>query len=140
MAKDVGRTSAEVTRLSSESRRQREGSSNVGAFGSRTGDSDLVFLEGILPESNGTMMSDRSIDEQTVHCFDRLEEILAARGLDRSSVVKVTVQVTDPVDLSAVNDVYRERFDGAYPPRTTVGVSWLPGDAGVQFDVIAAAE
>lgn len=140
MGQTFDEESVPVTRLSSNSRRQREGADNIGAFGARTGRSDLVFFEGVLPESDGVLMSECSIDEQMSSCFDRLEAILEARGLDRSSVLKVTVQVVDPADLPAVNDVYRERFDGAYPPRTTVGVSWLPGGADVQLDVIAASE
>ena len=125
---------------SSASKRQRERGSNVGAFGSRTGHSNLLFLEGILPESDGKILSDRSIEAQTSSCFERLESVLASRGLSLGHVMKVEVQLTDPSDGAAVNEVYQDRFDGEYPPRTTVGVCSLPGGAAVQLDVIAADE
>ncbi|THE64726.1 RidA family protein [Salinadaptatus halalkaliphilus] len=132
--------SAQTVRLSRTSKRQREGTDHVGAFGTRTGRSDLVFLEGMLPEASGTIVNDRSIEAQMSACFDRLEAVLASRGLDLSNVMKVTVQLTDTADRDVVDDVYRARFDGEYPPRTTMGVCSLPAGAAVQLDVIAAVE
>lgn len=127
-------------RLSSETKRQRDGPESVGAFGRRTGRSDLVFLEGILPEADGEILSDRSIGAQLERCLDRLESVLAARGLALADVMKVEVQLTELADRRVADTVYRDRFEGAYPPRTTVGVCSLPGGAAVQLDVIAAAE
>ncbi|SDR15166.1 RidA family protein [Natronobacterium texcoconense] len=129
-----------LPRASTASKRQRERSGNVGAFGTRTGSSDLVFLEGILPESDDGILSGRSIEEQTRVCLERLEGVLAARGLTLEDVMKVEIQLTDIDDREVVDDVYRDRFGGTYPPRTTVGVCALPGDAGVQLDVTAADE
>lgn len=127
-------------RLSSESKRQREGPDAVGAFGRRTGHSDLVFLEGILPEADGRILSDRSTDVQLERCLDRLEFVLATQGLGLADVLKVELQLTDLTDRSAADAVYRDRFEGTYPPRTTVGVCSLPGGAAVQLDVIAAVD
>ncbi|MDQ2052664.1 RidA family protein [Natronolimnohabitans sp. A-GB9] len=128
------------TALSSESKSQREGSKHTGAFGKRTGHSDLVFLEGILPETDGEILSDCSIEAQAETSFDRLEAVLAARGLDLQDVMKVEVQLTDLATRDVVDGVYQSRFDGEYPPRTTIGVCSLPGGAAVQLDVIAASE
>lgn len=140
MGRSINTESSQTTRLSSTSKRQREGTSHIGAFGKRTGDSDLVFLEGILPESEEGVLNDLSIEEQTSVCFDRLEAVLSARGLDLTNVMKVEMQLTDSADRDVVDNVYQDRFDGDYPPRTTIGVCSLPGDAAVQFDVIAAEE
>ncbi|MEM4780676.1 MAG: RidA family protein [Halalkalicoccus sp.] len=109
-------------------------------MGVRTGDSDLVFLEGILPERDGPVLNTYSIDEQASECLDRLETLLDDRNATLEDVMKVEVQLTDLDDRDAVDDVYRARFDGEYPPRTTVGVCSLPGDAAIQLDVIAADE
>ncbi|MFP8953767.1 RidA family protein [Natrialbaceae archaeon A-arb3/5] len=130
----------QTERLSSTSKRQREGTSHTGAFGTRTGDSDLVFFEGILPQEGEEILNDLSIEEQTSVCFDRLEAVLSARGLDLTNVMKMEMQLTDPASRDVVDDVYQDRFDGDYPPRTTIGVCSLLGDAAVQFDVIAAEE
>lgn len=128
------------TRYSTESRRQRDGSDHVGAFGMRTGESDLLFLEGILPKADGEIQRDLPVGEQTALCLDRLETVLASQGADLSDVMKVEVQLTDMASRDAVDAVYRERFETEYPPRTTVGVCALPGDAAVQLDVIAVDE
>ncbi len=140
-ATEAGETeSISPPRASTASKRQREGTGTVGAFGKRTGSSDLVFLEGILPETDGRILSDLSIEEQTTVCLDRLESILSSRAVPLENVMKVEVQLTDIDDRAAVDGVYRTRFDGAYPPRTTVGVCALPGGAAVQLDVVAVDE
>lgn len=136
----VERDAIEFDRISSESKRQREGSGNGSAYGVRTGESDLLFFEGILPEESGVVMSEHSIKDQADLCLDRLESLLSARDATLADVMKIEVQVTDIDARGAVDEVYRSRFDGAYPPRTTVGVCSLPGNAGVQLDVVAADE
>ncbi|MEF8828526.1 MAG: RidA family protein [Haloarcula sp.] len=130
------------TGLSKESKRQREGTESTGAFGKRTGESDLVFFEGILPESDSEILSERDIEAQIMRAFDNLEAKLAGRGnktLD--DVMKIEVQLTDPDAAEVVDTVYESRFEGVeFPPRTVVGVCSLPGNADIQLDVIAAAE
>jgi len=130
------------TTLSEESKRQREGTGNIGAFGKRTGSSDLIFFEGILPEAGDELLSDHEIEEQVATAFDNLESKLADRG-DKTlaDVMKIEVQLTDPDAAEAVDAVYESRFDDIeFPPRTVVGVCSLPGGADVQLDVVAAAE
>lgn len=129
---------SQTARPSTESKRQREGKDHVGAFGKRTGSSDLVFLEGIVPDTEKP--SALSVEEQTARCLDQLEDMLAEQGADLTDVMKVEVQLTDIDDKAAVDAVYRNRFGEEYPPRTTVGVCALPGDAKVQLDVIGADE
>ena len=131
---------SKTTRLSSESKRQRDGTDHIGAFGKRTGSSDLVFIEGILPETERGIMSDYPIEEQMSVALDRLESLLSTRQIALSSIMKIEVQLTDAAHTDTADDMYRKRFDGKYPPRTTVGVCSLPGGADIQLDVIAAQE
>ncbi|ADJ14746.1 RidA family protein [Halalkalicoccus jeotgali] len=141
MTRNDGSTvSSGIDRPSNESRKQREGIGTTGAFGQRSGSSDLLFLEGVLPERDGNVLNTHSIDEQTVACLDRLEAMLDRRGATLENVMKVEVQLTDLDVREAVDEVYRARFDGEFPPRTTVGVCSLPGGAGIQLDVVAAEE
>lgn len=130
----------EKTPYTDESSRQREGSNHVGAFGKRTGKSDLVFFEGILPEEEGDVLNGLSTEEQAHRCFDRLETLLSERRVELADLLKVEVQVAAGTEIEAVDDVYQARFAEPYPPRTTVGVCSLPGGADVQLDVIAAQE
>jgi 2-iminobutanoate/2-iminopropanoate deaminase len=129
-----------VTQPSSSGRRQRATGTHTGAFGQRTGHSDLVFLEGILPTEGNRTRSDDPIDAQTERCLDRLEAVLAGYGLGLEDVMRVRVQLTDIESRDVVDQVYEARFDGEYPPRTTSGVCELPGGAGVQLEVVAADE
>ncbi|MGQ3330527.1 RidA family protein [Halorubrum sp. FL23] len=128
--------------LSEESKRQREGTGNIGAFGKRTGSSDLRFFEGILPEIDGEVLSDHSIEEQFSTALDNLEAALADnRNATFGDVMKLEIQLTDPSAAEAIDHVYESRFDDVeLPPRTVVGVCSLPGGADVQLDVIAAEE
>jgi 2-iminobutanoate/2-iminopropanoate deaminase len=128
--------------LSEESKRQRAGTDNIGAFGKRTGSSDLRFFEGILPEIDGEMLSDHSIEEQFSTALDNLEAALAGnRNATFGDVMKLEIQLTDPSAAEAIDHVYESRFDDIeLPPRTVVGVCSLPGGADVQLDVIAAEE
>jgi len=128
--------------LSKESKRQREGTGNIGAFGKRTGSSDLRFFEGILPEIDGEILSDHSIEEQFSTALDNLEAALADnRNATFGDVMKLEIQLTDPSATEAIDHVYDSRFDDVeLPPRTVVGVCSLPGGADVQLDVIAAEE
>ncbi|PSQ56574.1 enamine deaminase RidA [Halobacteriales archaeon SW_8_68_21] len=128
--------------LSEESRRQREGPGGTGAFGKRTGTSDLIFFEGILPEVDGEVLSDRSIEEQLSTALDNLEAALVdRRNATFGDVMKLEIQLTDPEAADAVDHVYASRFDDVdLPPRSVVGVCSLPGGADVQLDVIAADE
>lgn len=128
------------SRLSSNSRRQREGSRHTGAMGARIGNSDLIFFEGILPEEDSTVLNDLSTEEQTERCFERLKSLLSDHHVDLSDVMKFEVQVTAAAEKGIVDRVYQQRCNDPYPPRTTVGVCSLPGGADVQFDVIAAQE
>ncbi|WP_122090583.1 RidA family protein [Halalkalicoccus subterraneus] len=135
-----GASAGRLDRPSGESRKQREGNGTTGAFGQRTGSSDLLFFEGILPERDGEMLNGLSIDEQADECLDRLEAMLDRQDATLADVMKVEVQLTDLDEREAVDEVYRARFDGEFPPRTTVGVCSLPGGAGIQLDVVAAEE
>lgn len=127
--------------LSSKSRRQRDGADSIGAFGGRTGSSDLVFFEGITPKFDDNNMNDYSTKEQTAACFDRLESLLSRRGLGLENLMKLQVQLTDPDAARGVDEVYESRFDdGDFPPRTVVGVCWLPNGVDIQLDVVAAEE
>ncbi|ELZ32880.1 RidA family protein [Halorubrum tebenquichense] len=127
--------------LSEESKRQRDGIENIGAFGMRTGESDLIFFQGILPEINGEVKGLETTEEQIEMCLDRLELMLENRNASLDDVMKVEVQLADTDAASAVDPAYESRFDNvAFPPRTVVGVCSLPGGADVQLDVIAAKE
>jgi len=107
----------------------------------RTGDSDLIFFQGILPEINGDVRGDEPVDAQVSMCLDRLELMLENRNVTLADLLKVEVRLTDVDALETVDRVYRERFENVeFPPRSVVGVCTLPGGAAIEIDVVAAEE
>jgi len=46
-------------RASETSRKQRDGTEFIGGYGQKTGDSDLLFIEGQLPDRIGTQQCSR---------------------------------------------------------------------------------
>ncbi|QAU14255.1 RidA family protein [Halorubrum sp. BOL3-1] len=126
------------SRPSRESKRQRAGNES---FGARTGESDLVFFQGALPDVNGDVRSDEPVETQVSMCLDRLEPMLENRGATLGDLVKVEVRLTDLDALETVDAVYEERFeDVEFPPRSVVGVCALSGGAAVRIDAVAAEE
>lgn len=64
--------------------------------------------------------------------------VLAAAGLDFSSVVKTTVFLTDLDDFATVNAVYAEFFAKPYPARSCVQVAALPKGAKIEMELVAS--
>jgi 2-iminobutanoate/2-iminopropanoate deaminase len=80
------------------------------------------------------------IEAQTHRVLQNLRAVLAAAGLELSSVVKTTVFLKDMNHFAAMNAVYGEYFqqEGVpAPARSTVEVARLPKDALVEIEVIA---
>lgn len=127
--------------LSSESKKQGDTAGRTGVYSRKTPESNLVFLEGAIPEGAPDEMRDDSIESQAEGCFDQLESMLAERDLTLADVMKVEIHLTDPGGAPVVDEIYESRFgDAPLPPRTVVGVCSLPGGANIQLDVVAVEE
>ncbi|MHB8390794.1 MAG: RidA family protein [Acidobacteriaceae bacterium] len=103
---------------------------------------NLVFTSGqiALDPVTGQLVGG-GIEAQTRRVLQNLEAVLAAAGLDFSSVVKTTVFLKDMNHFPAMNAIYAEylQANGIAPPaRSTVEVSRLPKDALVEIDTIAS--
>ncbi|ELY87359.1 endoribonuclease L-PSP [Natrialba hulunbeirensis JCM 10989] len=129
-----------VSRASNPTRRQRDGTAFVGGFGKTTGDSDLLFVEGQLPERDGTVQHHLTAPEQLERCLATLESKLAAHGSELEGILQVTIYVTDMDSYDEINAVYERHFQEPYPSRTTVGVCDLLGGAAVTLDAVVALE
>ncbi|QSX00311.1 RidA family protein [Haloterrigena alkaliphila] len=127
-------------RTSESGRRQREGTAFTGAFGKKTGSSDLLFVEGQLPESDGRLRTDESPSRQLERCLTNLESELERRGRTTDDVLKLTLYFAEMDAYEAVDEIYRAYFDETRPARTTVGVCDLLGGAAVTVDAVVAIE
>lgn len=76
------------------------------------------------------------IADQTRQALENVAATLGAVGATMDDVIHVRVYLTDPIQFSAMNEVYGEYFQAPYPARTTVYVQ-LPRDLLVEVDALA---
>ena len=102
--------------------------------------SRMVFCSGQIPLDPVTgNMVEGDIQKQTEQVMQNLLAVLAADGLDFSSVVRTTIFLADMNDFAKVNEVYGRSFKDAPPARATVQAAALPKGARVEIDCIAVA-
>ena len=128
------------SRASVSGRKQRAGTEMTGGYGTKSGASDLLFLEAQLPTTDGVVDAGQPPAAQMDRCLSNLRTALTEHGRTLDDVLKITVYLTDLDQYDEVNDVYRETFDEQFPARAVVGVSELLGGASVQLDAVVAIE
>ena len=89
----------------------------------------VVYLAGQVAQRapNG------SIREQTTDILDRIDELLAAAGTDRSKLLSATIWLTDMSGFGEMNAVWDTWIDGKNPPARACVQS--PALAAPGFDV-----
>lgn len=98
----------------------------------------FVFCSGqiaIDPATGQVVPGD--VATQTRQVLANVASVLAAAGTGLHAVVKSTVFLRAMDDFAAMNTVYAELFGEHRPARSTVEVSRLPRDVGVEIEVIA---
>ena len=89
---------------------------------------------GLEPETGSLV--EGSFQDQVRQAFDNMKAVIEACGGDLSSVIKLTLFLTDLSRFGEVNSIMAELFDEPYPARSTVGVSSLPKDAEFEVEAI----
>ncbi len=77
------------------------------------------------------------ITEQTEQVFRNIRAILEEAGMSMSDVVKTTCFLADMSDFAAMNAVYANQFEGAFPARSAVAVRTLPKNGLVEIEILA---
>ena len=111
----------------------------IGTYSQCVALDNLIFTSGQIgiDPSTGTIMQG-GIEAETKQVLENIESVLIEGGVDRSSIVKLTVYLKDFTDFPVINNQFKEFFiDCTYPARSTVEVSKLPMDAMVEIDCIA---
>ncbi|MFC4451142.1 MULTISPECIES: RidA family protein [Halorussus] len=134
------RGDAQLARASMTSRKQRDGTEFIAGYGKKTGESDLLFIEGQLPEDGDRVMSDEPPTRQLERCLQNLESQLERHSREMNDVLQLTLYLAEMDAYEQVNDTYEQYFDETYPARTTVGVCELLGGAAVTVDAVVAIE
>jgi 2-iminobutanoate/2-iminopropanoate deaminase len=110
----------------------------IGPYSQAVATSGWVFVSGQIPLDPATGEIVRgSFAEQAKRVLANLDAILGAAGCERSSVVKVTVYLTDVGRFAEFNDVYAGFFGAHRPARAVVGVASLPRGAEVEIEALA---
>jgi 2-iminobutanoate/2-iminopropanoate deaminase len=95
-----------------------------------------VYLSGqigLIP-STGVMISD-SFEAQVRQSFANMKAVIEAAGGSLSSIVKLSLFLTDLSQFSIANEIMGELIPQPYPARSTIGVASLP--KGALFEVEA---
>ncbi|MFO0827778.1 MAG: RidA family protein [Phycisphaerales bacterium] len=114
---------------------------------------NLVFFSGVGPRKRGTKeipgvrfapdgsVAATDIEVQCRSCFDNLRAVCDDAKVPWSTIVDVTVYLTDiGRDFQVYNRVYAEYFAGPGNPnpcRTTLGITALPTPIAVEVKAIA---
>lgn len=108
-------------------------------------DQDIPLFSSSVRHGNTLYVSGKGaqfegdIKVHTEYVLKQLEEELLKNGSSMQQVLKVNVYLADMADFQAMNEVYRGKFGGTPPVRTTVAVyGGVPGISLVEMDCIAA--
>ena len=98
----------------------------------------FLFVSAQLPIDPITGKQEKgSIDKQTLQVLKNILAIVEAAGGDKSTVVKITVYVTDISLWAKVNAVYAEFFGDFRPARAVVPVKDLHHGVLLEMEAIA---
>ena len=98
---------------------------------------DLVFTSGQLGTDSKTGQLPEGFEAQFEQAFKNLTALLDAAGSSSEHMLKATVFLADMNDYAKLNELYKAKFKGDPPARTTVQVARLPRDARVEIEAVA---
>lgn len=109
----------------------------IGPYSQAVEAAGMIFLSGQLPIDPATGTMPEGIQAQTRQSFENIKAILAEAGCTVDHIVKTTVFLADMSLFGAMNEVYAQQFNGAFPARSAFAVKELPKQALVEIEVIA---
>ena len=100
----------------------------------------LIFTSGQIPLNPMTgNIVDGDFKQRVMQVVKNINAVLEAGGTDFSSILKMTVFLTDLSRFSTVNEVFSDQFKGIEPPaRSVVEVAGLPMNADIEIECIAS--
>ena len=110
----------------------------IGPYSQAIQAGDFLFLSGQLPlePASGEMVKG-DIRQQTKRVLENIKGVLESQNLGLEDVVKVTVFLKDMGNFSQMNEVCATCFPTSPPARSTVEISGLARDAGIEIEAIA---
>lgn len=98
---------------------------------------NLVFTSGQIGIDPKTGQMAEGFEAQLEQVFRNLTTVLEASGSSVDHIVKATVFLADMNDYAKMNELYRAKFKGDPPARSTVQVARLPRDARIEIETVA---
>ena len=100
----------------------------------------LIFTSGQIPLNPKTgNIVEGYFKQRVIQVLKNINAVLEAGGTELSSILKLTVFLTDLSRFSTVNEVFSDQFKGIEPPaRSVVEVAGLPMDADIEIECVAA--
>lgn len=97
----------------------------------------MLYVSGQIPlnPTSGEIV-EGGISAQTNRVLENMKAVVEAAGSQMSSVVKVTIYISDMNQFTVVNEIYGTYFSAPYPARACVEVSKLPKGVDVEMDAI----
>ncbi len=112
----------------------------IGPYSQAIRANGFVFVSGQVGFDPKTgFIVEGGVTKQTERIMENVKAILEAAGTSLGNVVKTTVFLKSIDDFGKMNEIYGRYFPARPPARSTVEVSRLPRDVGVEIDVIAVA-
>ena len=112
----------------------------VGTYNQVVSDGRFVFTAGQIPLDPDTgQIVEGNFQDRVEQVFRNLDAVLEEGGTEFSSILKITVYLTDLSRFSTVNEVFSDQFKGIEPPaRSVVEVAGLPMNADIEIECIAS--
>ena len=112
----------------------------IGTYNQAVEINGLIYTSGQIGIEPGTgTLVDVGMKEQTMRVLNNIDAILTAAGLDKTSIIKLTVFLTDVEGFGHVNAAFQSYIGNVhFPARSTVEVSGLPLGAMVEIECIAS--
>lgn len=137
----VGQPAASKTQKPEPTRRRAvnlPGSTPNGIFSPAVVAGDLVFTSGQIGMDPKTgQLAEGGTAGQFEQVFKNLSAALEAAGSSTEHILKATVFLADMADYDTMNDLYRKKFKGDPPARTTIQAAALPRGARIEIEAVA---
>ena len=109
----------------------------IGVYSQVIETKDLIFTSGQIPLTpKGELIKD-DFEAESIQVINNIKAVLNHAGSDLSSIVKITVFLTDLSLFPRLNKVFENFFPEMPPARSAVEVSALPMNVRVEMEAVA---
>lgn len=109
----------------------------IGPYSQAVEVNGMIYTSGIIPVDPETGVIPEGSVEQARQVMKNMSALLQSAGSSMDQVIKTTVFIKEMDDFAAINEVYAEFFQEAYPARSCVEVARLPKDVLMEMEAIA---